>query len=272
MSLRLIIFIFAGIVACNYSGFTQEISNKPTAIISAVFWDRFTTKSLTYAPWGNIDDRNATKITLQVGFSTPSQPFAYYGKSPIRFFETIFLEEQNQDGSYEQRSKELAEFSFEHDLGETKELFLIFLKQRNQSSFRVFSLPLAQERLEYGSFVCYSQHKEPLYLAYGNQKQVLGAGKSVKFKRDDKGDESVQLKVFKRSGAKYEEAASDYLALSSKRRSIGFLAPNHNRVRLKRYYFNKTPIESSIGYDSAPFTEIIENNSEDNSTGLLGSP
>ena len=70
-----------------------------------------------------------------------------------------------------------------------------------------------------------------------------------------KNNETVQLKIFKRSGAKYEEVASDYLALSSTRRSIGFLAPNRNRVRLKRYYFNKTPIESSIGFDSEPFTK-----------------
>ena len=249
--------------------FSQALESKPTAIFSSVFWDRFTSKSITYAPWGNFDEQNATKITLQVGFSTPSQPVAYYGKSPIRFFETTFLEDE--EGSYSEKVEEMCEFSFEQDSGTTKELFLIFLKQRNQSNFRVFSLPLAQDRLEYGSFVCYSQYKEALYLAYGNQKQVLGAGKSVKFKHDEKGEDSVQLKVFKRLGAKYEEAASDYLALSSTRRSIGFLAPNRNRVHLKRYYFNKTPIESSIGYNSVPFTEFLKNDSEDNSSGSLGS-
>ena len=250
--------------------FSQALESKPTAIFSAVFWDRFTSKNITYAPWGNFDEQNATKITLQVGFSTPSQPVVYYGKSPIRFFETIFLEDE--EGSYKEKVEEMCEFSFEQDSGITKELFLIFLKQQNQSSYKVFSLPLSQDKFEYGSFVCYSQYKEPLYLACGNQKQVLGSGKSVKFKQDEKdNNEPVQLKVFKRLGAKYEEVASDYLVLSPTRRSLGFLAPNRNRVRLKRYYFNKTPIESSIGYDSVPYTELLANDSEDNSTDSLGS-
>jgi hypothetical protein len=252
--------------------FSQALESKPTAIFSAVFWDRFTSKSITYAPWGNHDDQNATKITLQVGFSTPSQPIAYYGKSPIRFFETIFLEDGNEEGSYTEKIEELCEFSFEQDSSITKDLFLIFLKQKNQSKFKTFSLPLSQDSFEYGSFICYSQYKEPLYLAYGNQKQVLGSGNSVKFKQDEKGNnEPVQLKVFKRLGAKYEEVASDYLVLSPTRRSLGFLAPNRNRVRLKRYYFNRTPIESSIGYNSVPYTELLANDSEDNSTDLLGS-
>lgn len=272
MFLRSFILIFLGLFITNYPGFSQEIQTKPTAIFSAVFWDRFTSKSITYAPWGNHDDQNATKITLQVGFSTPSQPIAYYGKSPIRFFETIFLEDENEEGSYTEKIEELCEFSFEQDSGIAKDLFLIFLKQKNQSKFKIFSLPLSQDSFEYGSFVCYSQYKEPLYLAYGNQKQVLGSGKSVKFKQDEKGNnEPVQLKVFKRLGAKYEEVASDYLVLSPTRRSLGFLAPNRNRVRLKRYYFNKTTIESSIGYDSAPYTELLANDSEDNSTDSLGS-
>ena len=183
MFLRSFILIFLGLFITNYPSFSQEIQTKPTVLFSAVFWDRFTSKNITYAPWGNYDDKNATKITLQVGFSTPSQPVAYYGKSPIRFFETIFIEDENEGGSYKEKIKEFGEFSFEQDSGITKELFLIFLKQQNQSYYSVFSLPLSQDKFEYGSFVCYSQYKEALYLAYGNQKQVLGAGKSVKFKK-----------------------------------------------------------------------------------------
>ena len=257
---------------CQKWLFSQAKKNKPTAIFSVVFWDRFTTKSITYAPWGNFDDLNATKITLQVGFSTPTKPFVYYGKPPIKFFETIFIEDENEEGSYKEKIKEFGEFSFEQDSGITKELFLIFLKQQNQSYYRVFSLPLSQDKFEYGSFVCYSQYKEALYLAYGNQKQVLDAGKSVKFKQEEeKNNETVQLKIFKRSGAKYEEVASDYLALSPTRRSIGFLAPNRNRVRLKRYYFNKIPMESSTGFDSEPSIEILDDESEVNSNGSLDS-
>ena len=92
---------------------------------------------------------------------------------------------EDEEGSYSEKVEEMCEFSFEQDSGITKELFLIFLKQQNQTSYKVFSLPLSQDKFEYGSFVCYSQYKEALYLAYGNQKQVLGAGKSVKFKHNE---------------------------------------------------------------------------------------
>ena len=63
----------------------QEDAPKPSAIFKAVFWDRFTSKNLSYAPWGNYEDNNATMVSLQVGFSTVSRPFVYYGPPPVKF-------------------------------------------------------------------------------------------------------------------------------------------------------------------------------------------
>ena len=59
---------------------------QPTALFKAVFWDRFTSRSLVYAPWGNGEEANATIVTNRVGFSSPSRSFAYYGSSPVKFY------------------------------------------------------------------------------------------------------------------------------------------------------------------------------------------
>ena len=76
-------FIFSNIIFLSLNA--QEDAPKPSAIFKAVFWDRFTSKNLSYAPWGNYEENNATMVSLQVGFSTVSRPFAYYGSSPVKF-------------------------------------------------------------------------------------------------------------------------------------------------------------------------------------------
>ena len=77
----------------------QEDAPKPSAIFKAVFWDRFTSKNLSYAPWGNYEDNNATMVSLQVGFSTVSRPFVYYGPPPVKFFEKTYQTETSIDTS-----------------------------------------------------------------------------------------------------------------------------------------------------------------------------
>ena len=63
----------------------EASSSKPTAIIQAICCDQFTSKIYIISP-GDAES-NSTNLPLSVGFSIPSQPIAYYGKSPIKFFE-----------------------------------------------------------------------------------------------------------------------------------------------------------------------------------------
>ena len=72
---KLLLFILLGLLLKTIL-LSQSQERAPSAVFTAVFWDRFTSKNISYMPWGNENDLNATEVTIQVGFSTPSQPFA----------------------------------------------------------------------------------------------------------------------------------------------------------------------------------------------------
>lgn len=255
------LFIFLGLNA-------QEEGHIPTAIFKAIFWDKFTSKNLSYAPWGNHNDKNATMVSLQVGFSTVSRPFVYYGSSPVKFFEKIYQPETSSDYTIsDQTKKELGGFSFEKATGQTRYFLLLFLKQASDSKFKIFPLSLSSKELEFGSFKIYSQCKENLYLAYGDQKQVLAPGKSVKFRGKEEEDfEAYKLRVFTKNGSKYEETATDYLAFNKDKRAFIFLSPFRNRIKVKRYYVDRIDIEKSLGYGMSPLANKSSGNLDENSS------
>ena len=266
---KLLLFILLGLLLKTIL-LSQSQERAPSAVFTAVFWDRFTSKNISYMPWGNENDLNATEVTIQVGFSTPSQPFAYYGKEPIKFFEKSFRDIGDDGIPLKEHSQKIGEFNFSYQEGKTQYFLLIFLKQPKQHEFKIFSISLAQQDLEYGSFICYSQHKEPLYLIFGDKKQVLGAGKSVKFKQaENEESQTVPFKGFVKKDSKYLEVISDFLAINSENRAILFLSPVRNRLRLKRFYINRVPIESTIGFNSSPINIVESVKSEANATKTL---
>ena len=70
----------------------QNSTPEPTAVFRAVFWDRFTSRDLSFAPWGNGEEANATILSARVGFSQPSRSFVYYGDSPFKVFTKSFVQ------------------------------------------------------------------------------------------------------------------------------------------------------------------------------------
>tara|TARA_B100000242_G_C43050270_1_gene490668 strand:+ start:2284 stop:3117 length:834 start_codon:yes stop_codon:yes gene_type:complete len=260
------ILFFSNVIFLSVNA--QEVAPKPSAIFKAVFWDRFTSKNLSYAPWGNYEDNNATMVSLQVGFSTVSRPFVYYGSPPVKFFEKTYQTETSIDSSpSDNEKKELGDFSFEKTEGQTQHFLLLFLKQSNNQKFKIFPLPLSYKDLELGSFKSYSQCKENLYLAYGDQKQVLAPGKSVMFRCQISEDlEKSKLRVFTRNGSKYEEVVTDYLTLNRDMRAYVFLSPYRNRIRIKRYFVDKIEEKNSLGFGMSPLKVQVQQNTDQNSS------
>ena len=251
----------------QHSMVAQEAT--PSAIFTAVFWDRFTSKNITYAPWGNENEVNATKISIQVGFSSPSQPFAYYGTDKVVFYEKKYQFQEQDRNQTQELLTPIGEFDFEPESGVTKNFLLIFLKQQNQARFKIFAISLSQQNLEYGTFDCYSQCKESLYLIFGEQKQILPPGKSANFKRVENGNtEATQFKAFVKKDSKYQEVATEYLALSNESRAILFLSPYRNRIRTKRYYLNRVSLEATIGNGSIPVMQKIMIKEDINATQI----
>jgi hypothetical protein len=248
---------------------SQPQKPTPTAIFRAVFWDRFMSSDLIFSPWGNENDSNATLFTIRVGFSSPSRSFAYYGQSPLKLFTPIPTQTTEENNSSTPQLNQVAEFSFKPEQGRIQRYLLILLKQQQGSGFKVFPLSMSQNDLPFGSFVCYSQVKEALYLAYGDQKNVLSPGKSVKFSYVETDDlDKSKLKIFTRRNAKYEEAAVDFLRLNREKRAVSFLSSFRSRIRIKRYILNRESIESSLGYGASPFVKAMDESSDANSTNV----
>jgi hypothetical protein len=253
----------------NQAIWAQLSKPAPTAIFSAVFWDRFMSSDLIFSPWGNENESNATLFTTRVGFSAPSRSFAYYGEPPFRLFTRSLTLPSAENNSSSTPLNQVAEFSFKSEQGRIQRYLLILLKQQQGSGFKVFPLSMSQNDLPFGSFVCYSQVKEALYLAYGDQKNVLNPGKSVKFSYVESEDlDKSKLKIFTRRNAKYEEAAVDFLRLNREKRAVSFLSSFRNRIRIKRYILNRESIESSLGYGASPFVKAMDESSDANSTNV----
>lgn len=247
--------------------FAKQNSNKPTVIIQAICWDRFTSKNITYFPWGNHNEANATSISMNIGFSIPCQPFAYYGKSPVKFFsyETNSIFQEQKDES-EPKLKELGEFNFDATEGVVAEYFLLLFDQKNKESVKFYPLSLSQDLLPYGKLNCYSQYKENLYLAYGEQKHILAPGKSVRFNKISDSNSLPQLKIFTLKDRKYAEIMTEHVKLRNDRRAIIFFSTYKMLPLLKSYYFKRTPLEYSIGYNSLPLIMAEDSNSDDNTS------
>ena len=258
-----IILLFSFLL--GLSVFSQSPSPKPSLVLQAVCWDRFASKNLCYFPWGNHEEENATKINLDVGFSSPSHPFVYYGKSPLKFFEQELVQSLDSLETDESKLKEIGEFTFNATEGITSDFLLLLIEDKQNAKIKTYPMSLKQENLPYESFNCYSQYNENIYLAYGEQKQVLAPGKSVRFKSIEN-QTSPEIQVFTRKDGKYIESMKEYIKVSQDRRGIVFFSPYRNRLKMKRYYINRSPIEEALGYGSLPSNLEIEETLDVNKT------
>lgn len=261
-----VIFIL-GVVAQVF-GFDENSEKHPTVILQAVCWDRFSSKNVVYYPWGNEDDDNASKAFVDVGFTSPSYPFVYYGNSPIKLYEHVqpSIEESYREEEIETELNEIGSFSFSRNGGQSPSFLLLLINQKNQAKLNIYPMSLAQDNLPYGSFNCYSQHKENIYLAYGEQKQVLAPGKSVRFQNNQEQTDSSEIKVYNQRDGKYVELMNEYLKVNKDRRGIVFFSPYKNHLKMKRFFFQRRPVETSIGYGMPPLSITIDKEQDDNST------
>ena len=96
----------------------------------------------------------------------------------------------------ESKLEEIGEFTFNSTEGITSDFLLLLIEDKQNAKIKTYPMSLSQENLPYESFNCYSQYNENIYLAYGEQKQVLAPGKSVRFKSIEN-QTSPEIQVFK---------------------------------------------------------------------------
>ena len=122
---------------------------KPTAIFTAVFWEKYASAQLSYAPWGNGNEVNATTRNLRIGFSSPSKEFAYYGDDNVAFY-PVNIGGEDEVGELEM--EKVAEFSFTAKKDVIQRYLLLFLKGKFYIGikYKIHGFPFLFQRFHLG--------------------------------------------------------------------------------------------------------------------------
>jgi hypothetical protein len=255
---------------CTISLTAQQNPQKPTAVFSAVFWERFMSARVSYAPWGNETDNNATFREVQVGFSTPSKKFVYYGSGNLKFYKPSEISElENVEAAADNEPVDripLAEFPFSADGNEeTKQYLLLFLKdpKAEGSNYKIHALPFSSSEVPFGSLKCYSQLGETVYFTFGKSKASLAPGKSTLIQGQiGATSEFYPLTAYFLTGGKYEKVMSQSFSFSNRQRGMMFFTKQRERLRPKIFLENLQALENSIGYGANPLIEQMPEEKE----------
>ena len=236
---------------------------RPTALFSAIFWGKPTTRTLTYAPWGNFDETNSSKVRLRVGSSALSQTCAFYGNNKIDLRQqrnyTDLEIDLMEDKTEASAMHSFAEFEFSSQEGEVQQFILIFTPGKEGDSYQTFSIPFGEEIVPWGSFKLISQLKETLYLSVGDKKATLSSGRSQIFhSRDFPGQSKVRMIGYRFMNGKYKEATAQNFHLSDKQRGIYFLTTRRKLVNVVPMVERFRPLERILGYGTPPLKIVSE--------------
>ena len=231
---------------CYISLPAQQKSQKPTAVFSAVFWERFMSARVSYAPWGNENDDNATFCEVQVGFSAPSQKFVYYGTENLKFYDpsetstSVEVEALTEEEPVERTP--IAEFPFSsYGEDETKQYLLLFLKdpKGTELKYKIHAFPFSTADVPQGSLKCYSQLRETVYFTFGKSKASLSSGKSTLIQGQiGPTSEFYPLATYFLTGGKYEQVMSQSISFSIRQRGLMFFTKQRGRLKAKIFLEN----------------------------------
>ena len=241
----------------------QQNPKKPTAVFSAVFWERFMSARFSYAPWGNQDDLNATFRDVQVGFSAPSQKFAYYGDGNLKLYSSLPVSNSEDGGTVKSEEANervpMAEFPFSSEGdGTTRQYLLLFLKntKANEPKYKVHALPFSSAEVPFGALKCYSQLRETVYFTFGKSKASLPSGKSTLIQGQIGAvSEFYPLAAYFLSAGKYEKVLTQSISFSNQQRGLMFFTKQRDRLRAKIFLEDVQPMEKSIGYGVQPYID-----------------
>ena len=250
---------------CIISLPAQQNPKKPTAVFSAVFWERFMSARISFAPWGNESDVNASFREVQVGFSAPSQKFVYYGTENLKFYDpsetSTSVEAEIVTKEAVIKKTPIAEFPFSSDgREETKQYLLFFLKNPKDTELRykIHALPFSIVDVPQGSLKFYSQLRETVYFTFGKSKASLASGKSTLIQGQiGPNSEFYPLTTYFLIGGKYEQVMSQNISFSNRQRGVLFFTKQRGRLRSKTYLENLQPLEKAIGYGINPLNKLI---------------
>ena len=262
---------FGCMIPLSLLGLSSE-DPKPTAYFQAILWDSERSETFTYAPWGNIDDQNASLLNISVSSDTLTVRFAYYGTSPLKLYrqkkESVIKNQNKLAGnSLDIRQLELAvEYDFQIDEGSTvsanKEDILL-LRRANLNKFNVYALPFSQNKVPNGSFLFQSFAKEDTFFRAGTQKFKLSAGGSrLVTPKIGELEKSLKIEGFLLKDKKYQLAMERNIGAFEKKRGIFIINVKGKSIKPYSLIERYTNYENALGYGASPSSNepILEDN------------
>jgi hypothetical protein len=255
---NLVVTILLLVILASHTGAEETDPNpNPTALFSAVFWGKPTTRSLLYAPWGNLSELNSTKSQVQVAYGSLSRKCAYYGEGNIEFHQQKLLSALEMDLIEDNNAAEKASFFLELPFSAspdtTKEFIALFSPSDQKGNFNGYLVPFSQNEIPWGSYKIFSQFKETLYITAGSKKFTLKSGKNLILQsKDFEGKSRVKMLIYRNIKGKYIESGAQNFSVNNRQRGILFLTTKRKRLEVVPLLESKVLIEQAIGYGLKP--------------------
>jgi len=250
----LLIWLFS---FCN-SLFSLEESPETSgpAYFHTIIFEGGGSEDLTYVPWGNAEDENATRYSIRVGSFRMTKKFCYYGESPIRFYnqdrEPVFEHEFSRDGR-----------------GDFEQIILI--RRMKDGKLTSHGLPFAESLVPMGSFLLQSFANESTFFKAGEMKMSIQAGKSKLF-HSGQSTQNLSVNGYLMRNGKYKEALTQNISKPLSKRGIIAVRVSGDLIRSTSLITGSSQKSFVLGYNSPkiinPEPNLPQNRSEPVQVGL----
>ena len=214
----------------------------PTAYFHAVIFEGGGAIDLSFAPWGNFLEENATSFTIKIGSYRVSQKFCYYGSSPIRFYD------QSNSLALEYHLKPSSEVPSEE---------LLLIQKSDDQSLRAYGLPFDMTAIPMGSYLFQSFAKEPTFFKVDDQKFSIKPRASRLFMPNNNAKNCL-INGYLRRADKYQDALVAFLPKHRAKRGILSVKVSDDRIILQEFTTQSLDPQSVVGYGStARFERIL---------------
>lgn len=226
---------------------SEEEEEKPTCIFSGIVWQGASINGLGYFPEGKEEDE-FIEVFLPNGGR--SRKYAYYGTSPLTFYNRIEIEKEDEgkpDAPSPPKKEEKPDEEDEKEIKyvpaasaklepDKKEIFIFFFKNTGENSeYNLRSIDFSPETFPAGSYWFFSRCKTPLSIQFGLDKGQLAALGQAKIKArpDEFGD--LPIRVFQEKTGIRRKVYSTIWNLNPQARTIVFMLPTPNGVNVRRF-------------------------------------
>ena len=254
-----------------WGNINSEQKSTPKGIFTAVFWEKYKSEFVKFAPWGNDKEENATLLDLSVSSDNFSRKFVFYGEENLRFYNTKILDEYEvleetvEEG--DRMGKAFAEFKLTNTNQDILEYVLVFLGKNKNGIRKIYPIPFTQKDVPLGSFQFVSQSTIPLYIEFGKEKFVLSPRKTklVRATSND-GEKVISMRVTIVRNGRKEEVFKQRARHFTNLRGMFFMGFGKDGISVRKFSEFESPIDRSLGYGtpskSSPIkTEEVETES-----------